>query len=174
MINHPRGFIRLSPYREASSFRSGQEINFFFFSWSIKLITVLPWHYKPTNCSYRNLFGSIHCTIIRFAVIFFFHLRLFHPSDCFPFVWTYTLLNTLLTSHITVTCSTNYHLCSCHADDILWMDRILDLMLIGLYLENMLNLRITERHLSKLPDRYGVRPTSRQYTFLLRWIKRCK
>ena len=39
MINHLKGSIRLSPYREASSFRSVEEI--YFISWNTKLITVL-------------------------------------------------------------------------------------------------------------------------------------
>jgi hypothetical protein len=90
-------------------------------------VTVLPWHHKPTNCSYRNLFSSIHYTIIRFAVILFFHLSLFHPSDCFPFVSTCTLLNAFRNSHTAVTCSPNHHLCSCHPDYVLWTDRILEL-----------------------------------------------
>jgi len=98
-----------------------------FFSWSIKLITVLLCYHKPTRCSYRNLFCNIRYTVIRFAVILFFHLRLFHPSDCFPFVSTCTLLNAILNSLIAVTCSPNHHLCSCQSDDILWTDNIIEL-----------------------------------------------
>ena len=39
---------------------------------------------------------------------------------------------------------------------------------VGLYLEKTLYYRIIEWHLSKLPDRWGVRPTSCQYSFVLR------
>ena len=108
MINHPRGSIHLSSFQEISSFKAGQEIHFV--SWNTILlpcyrVTLLPFYQEPTHCSYRNLFGNIHYTIIRFTVILFFHLRLFHPSDGFSFVLTCTLLNAFLNFLIAVTCS---------------------------------------------------------------------
>jgi len=51
MINHPRFSIRLSSYRETSSFTAGQEIHFT--SWMTKFITVLPCYRVTVLACYR-------------------------------------------------------------------------------------------------------------------------
>ena len=48
-----------------------------------------------------NLIGNIHCTIISFIEMLFFHIRFFQPSDIFSF--TRKVLNASINSVIAVT-----------------------------------------------------------------------
>jgi hypothetical protein len=73
-------------------------------------VTELSCYHKPTNCFNRNLNGSIFCTIIRFTVIFFFHVHLIHPIDISPSVfsaefWTHSLPLSHLSHARTITTS---------------------------------------------------------------------
>lgn len=67
-------------------------------------VTVLPCYHKPTNCSYRNLFGNVLCTIIRFIVILFSHLGLGPPKDIFHPGNPTCMLCAFLTYNVRVTC----------------------------------------------------------------------
>jgi hypothetical protein len=104
MINHPRGSIHLSPYREFSWFWVGQELHII--SWQMNLITVLPCNGVTKNNStfLIAIYSATFITIICCILIFFFHLYRLQPSDFFPSVCPCTHLNAFFNSLVAVTC----------------------------------------------------------------------